>query len=77
MSRTHHARFHATGEANESDASLGCRARTRIPAHATALLGYIGQVAGVVEQDELWLELGIRDSDETDAEVRIPAPFCR
>ena len=44
-------------------------------AQATALPGYIGQVAGVVEQNELRLELGIRDSDETDAEVRIPAPF--
>ena len=30
---------------------------------------------GVVEQDELGLEFGIRDSDEPDAEVRIPAAF--
>lgn len=32
-------------------------------------------MTGIVEQDELGFEFGIRDSDEPDAEVRIPAAF--
>ena len=34
-------------------------------------------MTNIVEQDELGLDLGIGDSNEPDAEMRIPAPFCR
>ena len=35
------------------------------------------KMSQIVEQDELGLDLGIRDADQTDTEVRIPAAFRR
>ena len=50
----------------------------RSPSATASTLGIdICQMTGIVEQDKLGLEFGIRYSDEPDAEVRIPAAFSR
>ena len=55
----------------------GVQGPRQSPNRAASSEGDILQVANVVKQDELRLDFGIRDSNQPDAEVRIPTAFRR
>jgi hypothetical protein len=85
----HLARFLAALKAEESGTVSPPSARIRLSAAALLAcdsasstefpeLGTnIDQMSKIVEQDELGLDLGIRDAHQTDSEMRIPAALRR